>query len=224
MIYNYPTVIIDNFFKDPLQVRDFALTFNYQPSPIGIFSGVRTDSLHDTHVNFFRSVCEKILNSLSLQYIDYKANLNFHLTGEEFGDNGWVHSDGNGISGQGAILAAIVYLNPQCRDITGGTSLFKLKNLNHTNTSVREMRKSFIDSVDNNELKELNNQNYNETVKVGGVFNRLVMYDAKQDHAGAGYFGDTLETSRLTMLVFFHEIITKNNNSPLRRAEALSNI
>ena len=224
MIYNYPTVIVDNFFKDPLQVREFALGFNYRLSDNGIFSGVRTESLNNTHQNFVRKVCNKILNCLSIHCIDYAADLYFHLTGKDFGGNGWVHSDGTGILGHGPVLAAIVYLNPQCQDISGGTNLYKLADLNYSNTYVREMRQSFKNGVDDKELKELHNQSYNETLNVGGIFNRLVVYDSKQSHAGAGYFGDTTETSRLTMLVFFQNIVTEDNQTPLIRAEALSDI
>ena len=55
MIHDYPTVIVDNFFKYPLDVREFALSLNYKPSEEGIYSGKRTTSLHITHINFFRN-------------------------------------------------------------------------------------------------------------------------------------------------------------------------
>ena len=45
MIHEYPTLIVDNFFKDPIAVRDFALQLEYHTSSDGTYSGKRTKSL-----------------------------------------------------------------------------------------------------------------------------------------------------------------------------------
>lgn len=210
--------MVDNFLKDPLSIREFALSLEYKPSPKGIYSGKRTDTLRETHKYFFHQVCTKVLDCMSIPYIEFQADLRFHITGEEFGDSGWIHIDDN------VTLAGIVYLNPQCRDINNGTSIYRLNNFEYTPTLNGEMRHAFMSGVDNDEVKTSVNQNYTETVKIGGVFNRLVTYDARQLHAGAGYFGDTHETSRLTMLVFFNKIINPEYLTPLQRAERLSRV
>lgn len=222
MLYQYPTIIVDRFFKDPNAVRELALEQEFKYDSDGHFSGQRTDSLHITHNDFFKQVCDKVLHCLSVPFIGYEALAHFHITGSEFGNEGWVHTDGGLTSG--SRLAAIVYLNPQCEDLDNGTSIFKLKKINRTHENVDLMRKSFINSVDNEKIKNLHNQSFNETAKIGGVFNRMVAYDASQFHAGAGYFGNSPETSRLTLLVFFYKIITRDGYTPLQRAELSGDI
>lgn len=218
MIYDYPVIIADNFFKYPQDVRELALSMDYYPSEIGIYSGVRTESLHLTHTNFFREVCCKILNSYSLRFTDYIATMHFHLTGEEFGDNGWVHIDGS------TVIASIIYLNLDNNDIDTGTCLYKLKNLNHGIETLPAMKKSFITAADNRQVKIQHNQDYTPVVKIGNMFNRMIAYDARNPHAGSSYYGNSKETERLTLLTFFEKIILEDNTPPLRRADRFSKL
>ena len=222
MIYEYPTIIVDGFFKDPLAVRDLAMGMEYVPSDVGTYSGRRTESLHITHINFFREVCCKILNCYSIPFSDYSASMHFHITGGEFGNSGWVHTDSN--KGQGSLLASIIYLNIDNNSIKNGTSIYKIINLNRDNSAIKEMKKSFITALDNKELKEKHNQDYTPTVKVSNVFNRMVAYDARSPHAGSGYYGEEKETSRLTLLTFFQSITTQDGLTTLQRTERYSDI
>ena len=222
MIYDYPTIIVDGFFKDPLLVRELALTLPYKHSSEGVYSGKRTDSLHITHPNFFESVCKKILDCYSLPYSDYSALMHFHLTGSEFGNSGWVHTDA-GRKG-GSQLASIVYLNTDDNSIEYGTSLYKQINLDYGYENIRDMKSSFINSIDNTSSKIDHNKNYQVTTKVGNFFNRMVAYDACNHHAGTGYYGKDDTTSRLTLLTFFQNICAMDNSTPTRRAENYSNI
>ena len=222
MIYDYPTIIVDNFLKYPLDVREFALQFKFEPSDIGIYSGVRTKSLHNTHPNFFRSVCNKILQCYSIQYNGYNATMHFHLTGAEFGDSGWVHTDAGEDIPPG--IASIIYLNPQNNSIDTGTTLYKLHNLDRSGELVRDMKTSFIEAEDKKELRRKNNLDYIPTTSVGNFLNRMVAYDTRTPHAGATYFGNDTTSSRLTLLTFFHRVESGDGYTPLRRAEAYSNI
>ena len=228
MINDYPTIIVDNFFKYPLDIREFALQFEFNPSDKGTFGGVRTKSLHTSHQSFFRSVCSKILNCYSIQFTDYSAAMFFHLTGDEFGDTGWVHTDACGDRGLG--IASIIYLNTDNNNLTNGTGLYKLTNpdysVDHAEDNFKEMRKSYIDAKDNVCIKHNHNLNFEPTVMVGNMFNRMVAYDTRTPHAGSKYFGNDNISSRLTLLTFFHDIqITgKGNLTPLHRAEAMTDI
>jgi len=226
MLYNYPTIIVDDFFKYPLDIRKFALQFEFAPSDIGTFSGVRTKSLHFTHECFFRSVCKKILDCYSIQFTDYNAAMFFHLTGDEFGDEGWVHIDACGDRPPG--LASIIYLNIDNNNLNNGTGIYKLANPNYNidyaEDNIKEMRKSYINLKDNVDIKHKHNLNYEPTVKVGNMFNRMVAYDSRTPHAGSKYFGNDDKTSRLTLLTFFNNIQTVGNISPLHRAEVMSDI
>ena len=54
-------------------------------------------------------------------------------------------------------------------------------------------------------LNEILDFNYWEEVTyVENVYNRCVIYNAKQFHTATGYFGTTPEDSRLTQVFFFH--------------------
>jgi hypothetical protein len=226
MIYDYPTIIVDRFFKYPLDIREFALQFKYVPSDIGTYSGVRTESLHITHINFFRSVCRKILDCYSIQFTDYNASMHFHLTGDKFGDTGWVHTDASQAQSPG--IASIIYLNTDNNNLSNGTGLYKLNNpdygQDYAYDNIRDMKKSFIDATDNVDSKNQHNQNFVPTVKVGNIFNRMIAYDTRTPHSGETYFGSDLTSSRLTLLTFFNTIHTADNFTPLKRAEAISDI
>jgi hypothetical protein len=222
MIYDYPTIIVDDFFKYPLDIREFALQFKYFPSDNGTYSGVRTESLHITHINFFRKVCNKILKCYSVPYLNYNATMHFHLTGEEVGDNGWVHTDAAGDQPPG--IASIIYLNPQNNNINNGTTLYKISNPNIGVEYVREMKSSFIAGEDKKDLRDKHNQDYLPTIKIGNMFNRMIGYDTRSPHAGASYFGTDIASLRLTLLIFFHAIQTTDNFTPIQRAEAFSDI
>ena len=222
MLYDYPTIIVDNFLKYPYDVREFALKFKFTSSSNGTYSGKRTESIHHTHPNFFQSLSNKILNCYSIQYVSYNATSYFHLTGEEFGDSGWVHTDAYGNQPPG--VASIIYLNPQNNSIDNGTTHYKLDNLDHGNELVRDMKESFIEVKDKKDLRYKNNQDYMPTTKIGNIFNRMIAYDTRTPHAGASYFGNDITSSRLTLLTFFHNIQIDNNYTPLRHADACSEI
>jgi hypothetical protein len=222
MIYGYPTIIVDNFFKYPQDVRELALTMEYSPSDTGTYSGVRTKSLHTTHPNFFRHVCQKILDCYSVECVEYSAYMHFHLTGQEFGSGGWVHVDAD--RRFDSALASIIYLNIDNNDIDNGTCLYKIKNLDRGDENMTLMKRSYIDSVDNQGAKALHNADYEATVKMGNTFNRMVGYDPRNPHSGSNYYGNNKETSRLTLLVFFNKIVTPDNYSPLHRAHLNSSV
>tara|TARA_R110000868_G_scaffold24225_2_gene95975 strand:+ start:159 stop:815 length:657 start_codon:yes stop_codon:yes gene_type:complete len=216
MNINYPTIIVDNFFKYPHDVRNLAMSMEYTPNEIGLFSGVRTKSLHITHPNFFTEVCDKILNCYSIKYNDYVASMFFHLTGQENGDSGWVHRDAN------LLLGSVIYLNLDNNSFDSGTTFYKLNNLNHSKEYLNNMRESFKVSSDDKQSKIKHNQNFTPTINIGNMFNRMIAYDASNPHAGTGYYGTNKETSRLTLITFFGHIRTEENQTVLQRANALS--
>ena len=217
MLHDYPAIIVDNFFKYPLSIREFAKDFEFKPDPDGYFSGTRSTSLHLSHSNFFKGVCNKILDCYSIPHTKYNASMYFHLTGEEFGNGGWIHQDG-------CEIASIIYLNPSLPDIKTGTTISYLNNFDYLYPQLKDMRQSFIDSSDDIINKSKHNQNFLPTINIGNVFNRMVSYDGRSHHAGSGYFGSNPDSSRLTLISFFHDIETEHNRPPLRRAERNSNL
>ena len=72
----YPTIIIDNFFTDPDEVRNIGLQLpkldNYD-----LYPGVRTKPLHETRPDFFNWSTNKIASAMfQHQPHDHKIEFN----------------------------------------------------------------------------------------------------------------------------------------------------
>lgn len=223
-MYYYPTVIIDDFFKDPLTIRKLAYQQEtYKTS--SRYSGERTDCLFTTVPRFADIVCTKILHSCGIPFKSYNAYLHFHTTGGEFGSYGWPHSDYNYY--EGSLYAALIYLNLDVEGLASGTSIFKLKALSEDKVErVASMRDSFKSGKDNKVERENHYKNFEETVRVGGIFNRLVAYDGRRPHCGNDYFGDDKKEKRLTMIAFFNHIETPApfSHTPIQYADMMSEL
>jgi hypothetical protein len=221
-MFFYPTIIIDDFLKDPLKVREYGLTLNYGKG--NNFSGKRTDNLFNVNSYFSSSICNKILYSCGIPFIEYKAELHFHLTGQEFGESGWPHTDFDNL--KDTKFACIIYLNIQPNGLDSGTSIFRVKNFKNIDETVPAMQTTFKTGQDNLEEKNSAIDNYEETVRVGGIFNRMVAYDSRRPHCGNGYFGDTTDSQRLTLLAFFKEIelSTPYRFTPIVYADMVSKV
>ena len=48
-MFNYPVTIIDNFYDNPEEIRDFALKHNFFPTEEGFYPGRRTEKLNITN-------------------------------------------------------------------------------------------------------------------------------------------------------------------------------
>ena len=57
----FPTTCIDNFYKDPDGVRNFALSLEYNDNA-GNFPGVRTDNLKNIDEQFYKQSVNKLLS------------------------------------------------------------------------------------------------------------------------------------------------------------------
>jgi hypothetical protein len=219
MIYNYPTLIVDNFFKDPNEVRKLALSQEFLPSPDSRFAGVRTKNLYINYPKFYTLVCRKILDCYSIRFIKFSATMHFHWTGEEFNSECWVHRDNNPM-----VLSSIIYLNETNNSIDNGTGLYKLSNLSDWDSNTIGMRDAFSKPGIKDGAAALHNQSYSPILKIGNLYNRMVSYDASMPHTGEGYFGNTKDTGRLTLVTFFKEITSEDNYTPLQRAETFNDL
>lgn len=221
-MYFYPTIIVDNFFKDPLKVREYALTLDYGKGTN--FSGTRTKDIFNFNPFFADSVCKKTLMSSGLIFNNYAAQVHFHLTGEEFGDSGWPHVDFSVFSD--TKFASVTYLNVSPKGLNSGTSVYRLSGFEDVRKSVSIMQTTFKTGEDNVEEKNKTINNYEETIRVGGIFNRMVAYDSRRPHCGNSYFGNTKDEQRLTLLIFFKEInlATPYGHSPIVCADILNDL
>ena len=104
-------------------------------------------------------------------------------------DDDWIHADDSVTD-----WAGVLYLTPDA-PLSSGTGLFKFK----------DGTRFAIEKTDQTEqAKDGRNMDAWEQIdSVGNVFNRLILFNAQHWHGGLGYFGDSIENSRLFQLFFF---------------------
>jgi hypothetical protein len=227
----FPTIVVDNFLESPDYVRNRALKLDFHPTD-GTWPGKRTLSLNQCDPELFEYLCKKFfsLHYDFLNRVDWKLTAHFQLI-EPFDDDkqhtfnrGWIHTDHN------KLLAGILYLTPDA-DPDTGTSLFKpktaeietklllddqieriefYKNDKKLYSSNKQDAKE--DLYNNKEIdleyysKRLNefNSQFDETVHVKNIYNRLICFDANEWHAANNF--QTGTGSRLTLVYFVDSV------------------
>lgn len=217
---SYPVVVVDNFFDDPDKVRQLALSMDYTPDERGTYPAVRSEKLHINHPAFFDSVCRKILSlyyDLSYQgNINWKVNMSFQKVNKSF-KSGWIHMDSP------AVMSCIIYLNPNPAP-NSGTSIYRLKKdvLVHDRSFNDAKEQAYLGNIPMENVEEArlaNNNQYDEVIKVHNSYNRLVAFDASVPHGALDFFGKDDEDTRLTLAVFFHELVV--GTTPIGRLKAI---
>ena len=186
-------VVIDDFYANPIEVRNFAL--NQQFNITGNFPGFRTKPLlNDTIKEAIQYIVQPFGGEITDWFEDSHTGA-FQYTTEEH--HSWIHSDG------GNSWAGVLYLTPNA-PISGGTGFYKHK-------ITKEER--FIHLTENPTEKDLNNyylRDYKDITKweltdvVVNKFNRMILYDASLFHKSMDYFGKDKFSGRLFQVFFFN--------------------
>ena len=200
---SYPLIIKDNFFSDPdaivniINHVDYSLSSNNYP-------GVRTKSLDEINPKLYVHILRKIFlllhDKLPLRF-DVKVGfqkIKPFVEGDKWDkkNRGWVHKDG-------CLFGGVIYLdkNP---DKDAGTSIYKSKDgfdvQTQENIDAKELFYSgqlIDDGHYYNAYDRVRNQ-YEETLKIPNVYNRLVLIPNDQPHAMT-----TIGDKERTTLVFF---------------------
>lgn len=180
--------VVDNFYEDPLAVRDYALS-QYFFDDEG-YLGMRTRKQF-----FFDGVkerFEKIINKKITSWEEESMNGRFQTC--KAGTPLVYHCDQQK-------WAAMVYLTPDA-PIECGTSFYRHKKTKKHHNS------QFYNSNDDlnavfNQKTFLDKTPYEMVDTVGNVFNRLVIFDGGLIHAASEYFGWDIPSSRLFHMYFF---------------------
>ena len=191
-------IIIDNFYTNPEEVREFALSQDF--SVRGNYPGNRTVSFLDDELKDYINRIVSPHAGNVIYWADGGEDTYtgaFQLTTAE--DRTWIHAD------QTTGWAGVCYLTPNAPH-TGGTGLFR-----HKETGMyKSPRDEYGNRVDyGHELMEPLKNDYQDYTKwdlvdvVGNVFNRLVLYRGDIFHASLDYFGHDMETGRLFQTFFF---------------------
>lgn len=197
----YPTIILDNFFNDPIKILKFAKSLEYYQSNDGKWPGERTKQLYEIDKCFFESFGSKILSVLypTIKYKSFNCSLYFHKISKNHINKGWVHTDTDND------FTSIVYLSQhkEC-----GTSIFDSKKISSETLHGQNKKNMYLNKNFKEEEKYLNENNnqFIETIKINSKFNRLIMFDGAQFHSAQKFVEDSIEEDRLTLVGFFNNI------------------
>jgi hypothetical protein len=208
-----PITVVDNFFKDPNEIRKIALSADY-----GIKSnnpGFRSDQLQLLNPNLYSLIAKKIFSlflNLEKDVIEYHIDMSFQYTTKDF-DYGWVHFDSS------AYCAGVIYLTPNPPENTGTIiydQINSLKNYSELQTIKEDFYKNRIKHQDYDKAREKNNANFKKNIVIENIYNRALIYPSNYAHSENCFFGETKENARLT-LVFFLKTVAASSLFPIDR-------
>lgn len=222
----FPSVCIDNFYKDPMAVRNLAMSqaFNGPDNAVGNYPGARSHEVHTMDPQFFDNFCKKLFSTFFDLNICDRVRWNvesyfqlIHPHSDPDLNKAWVHKDDEYIFG------GVIYLDPDA-DPDTGTSIGEIdfSKIDPTQFDTdQEIRKQFYkgeltNPADINEYKRrinLNNDCYEITAEFKNKFNRLICFDSNQAHKAS--FG-TSTKPRLTQ-VFFVKSLDSSSYPPMIR-------
>ena len=217
MMHIIPLTVLDNFLDDPDKIRAWALQQEYFPSKDGQWPGLRTKPIHELNAPFFQLICRKflsqfydIINPSDSLGMSWEIKMYFQMVPKSY-DSGWVHSDE-----LGSQITGIVYLSPNA-NLNGGTSIYRNK-FNILQPVQARLKNSLNDPKKDSSLKDDHNSQYEETIRVSNVYNRLVSFDSHLFHTAQDFFGEG-QDSRLTLVFFVDKLFV--NNSPIGRVRRM---
>lgn len=176
-------VVVDHFYNDVDNIRKLALEQIFYDHPDN-HKGKRTEKVFR-----FEGLKESFENILGIKIKNwdyYPVNGCFQTC--IAGDPLVYHFDIQEYAG-------ILFLSPDAPPETG-TSFYRSKINQKSKIEEKEIdtifKTGFFDSTQ-----------FDVVDVIGNVYNRLILFDAKQIHAASTYFGNTLENGRLFQLFFF---------------------
>lgn len=192
----YTSIIIDDFYSNPDEVRSFALKQNFDT--IGNFPGARTEPiLNDNTKDYINKHIAPVHGDID--WVNNKQyNGSFQYTTKR--DSSWIHAD------EFNEWAGVLYLTPNA-PLKGGTGIFK-----HIETGLYKIPRLSNGDIDR-KLADLIYADANDLSKwevvdvIGNVYNRLVIYQGDLFHTSLDYFGTNINNGRLFQTFFFD---TKN--------------
>ena len=176
------TCVVDNFYADPMAVRNFALKQEFVEEK-DYYKGCRTK--HQYFLPGTKEAFEKIMGIQIREWESHGMCGKFQYCTAQ--DSLVYHHDGQ-------TWAAMIYLTPDA-PYDCGTSLFASKNGARKSSDANigtAFDGGFYDST-----------KFDLIDSIGNVFNRLFIFDAQNIHAASKYFGQTIEDSRLFHIFFF---------------------
>jgi hypothetical protein len=189
-------IIIDNFYNNAMETRNYILTQEFKVR--GNYPGQRTRSFANSHLKdiiqdyilpFGGKITEFPMPDETNKLDNNIYNGAFQYTTSR--DRSWIHVDGFNN------WAGVLYMTPDA-PLSSGTGFYKYKDGTTYETDMKIMNnKTEID----NSSQDLTR--WEQVDKVGNIFNRLILFNAKRFHMSLDYFGNMKENGRLFQVFFF---------------------
>ncbi len=177
-------IVIDEFYNNPNEVRNFALSVDYKRD-LRFYKGLR--SVKNYHQDGLKEVFESFLGEKIVSFPDEGSNNGcFQITTAD--DPQVYHHDTQK-------WAAMIYLTPNA-PFESGTRTHESKLTSARNMNDPMCQESFTGGF-------FDSTKFHTIDSIGNVFNRLVIMDAQNIHSAGNYFGNSNETGRLIQLFFF---------------------
>jgi glycosyltransferase involved in cell wall biosynthesis len=173
-------IVIDNFFKDPDAVRNFALSQEYPVQ--GNYPGKRTKS-------FATEDMKKLFTQITGKTIRYWPdgyNGSFQFTTKDM--SSWIHRD---LTDYGALI----YLTPNA-PLNSGTTFYQHKTLHLDECPDQQLSDKLYEDSRNYDAWDIVDQ-------VANKYNRMIIFNGRRSHSSTEYFGDDMHTGRLFQVFFF---------------------
>ena len=176
-------LIIDDFYRNPDEVREMALSLKFDVK--GNYPGARTECISDGGWRLYiKEYLESLINK-KITNFPYEYNTSFQFTTKD--SKTWVHHDA-------LSYAAVVYLTPN-PEKDSGTAIFR-----HKKTGIMKHYEGAED-FNNQVTKE---EDWEMVVEAKNVYNRIVIYDSMYYHRSVvPGFGSTKHDGRLFQTFFF---------------------
>lgn len=206
----FPVCVIDDFYTNPYDVRELALSQKFHSNVDGRWPGARTDQIKIFNKDLFYYFCDRIMGVFydvdtiqSFKVDTYFQKIKpFHSEKTNKNNRGFIHQDHT-------LFGGVIYLDPDPEERTG-TSIYTYKDrwwrkndLDIKANSFKFKKYNGGDLTDDEiDIWDKSRDQYYESVRVENVFNRCIMFDGNSHH-GVPYFG-TME--RLTQVFFVENI------------------
>ena len=190
-------IVIDNFYKNPYDIRNYALNLEYlnpgQHGAVG-FRCEKDRKIFDGTKEYFEKLLHKKIPSGNghgewgystngcFQWCPSGTSLVYHADSQEY--------------------AGILYLTPDAPP-NCGTSFFRHKKYKSICGSEVFSNDDWHDPKLEYKDWFTDSSPWEKIDSVGNVFNRLVIFKSYNIHAVTEYFGETINNSRLFQLFFF---------------------
>ena len=189
-------IVVDNFYNNVSDVRKYILTQEF--SVKGNYPGQRTISYATEDL---KNIIQKYVEPFAGKITDFpipKADLSDATTIYNGAFQYTVASDRSQIhADKRNNWAGIIFLTPDA-PVSAGTAFYRFYDGTMSQEDSNLLRnQETIDRFTQDLTK------WDLVDRVGNVFNRLILFDARNYHMDLDYFGDTKENGRLFQIFFF---------------------